>query len=146
MWFCHGLPKGEIVRNIFLCNWHILWQNALYLYLGKSKLVQDDHYKWLNWRHNDYLRTAHEKCNLLVSIPPQQKLDLSRFIKAWQMSRSIELMGFQIIANNIFNLKDYLLWVCIILIGLGKPKVYVNLFGIGEPIKLLFKGGVKRKT
>ena len=25
------------VRDIFLCNWHILWQNALYLYLGKSK-------------------------------------------------------------------------------------------------------------
>ena len=38
------------------------------------------------------------------------------------------------------------LWVCIILIGLGKPKVYVNLFGIGEPIKLLFKGCGKRKT
>ena len=37
------------------------------------------------------------------------------------------------------------LWVCIILIGLEKPKVYVNLFGIGEPIKLLFKGGVKEK-
>ena len=27
-----------------------------------------------------------------------------------------------------------------------KPKVCVNLFGIGEPIKLLFKGGGKRKT
>ena len=38
------------------------------------------------------------------------------------------------------------LWVCIILIGPGKPKVYVNLFGIGEPIKLLFKGCGKRKT
>ena len=37
------------------------------------------------------------------------------------------------------------LWVCIILIGLGKPKVCVNLFGIGEPIKLLFKGGEKKK-
>ena len=35
--------------------------------------------------------------------------------------------------------------VCIILIGLGKSKVCVNLFGIGEPIKLLFKGGGKRK-
>ena len=34
---------------------------------------------------------------------------------------------------------------CIILIGLGKLKVYVNLFGIGEPIKLLFKGGGKKK-
>ena len=35
---------------------------------------------------------------------------------------------------------------CIILIGLGKSKVCVNLLGIGEPIKLLFKGGGKRKT
>ena len=39
------------------------------------------------------------------------------------------------------------LWVCIILIRLGKPKVCVNLFGIKEPIELLFKqGGGKRKT
>ena len=38
------------------------------------------------------------------------------------------------------------LWVCIILIGLGKSKICVNLFGIGEPIKLLFKEGGKRKT
>ena len=36
--------------------------------------------------------------------------------------------------------------VYIILIGLGKPKVCVNLFGIGEPINLLFKGGGKRKN
>ena len=38
------------------------------------------------------------------------------------------------------------LWVCIILIRLGKPKVCVNLLRIGEPIKLPFKGGRKRKT
>ena len=77
------------------------------------------------------------------------------------MPQSIELTGFQIIASNVFILKGYLfmglynpywtrktqgLWVCIILIGLGKPKVCVNLFGIGKPIKLLFKGGGKRKT
>ena len=37
------------------------------------------------------------------------------------------------------------LWVCIILIGLGQPKVCVNLFGIGKSIKLLFKRGGKRK-
>ena len=36
------------VRDIFLCIWHILLQNTLYLYLGNSKQVQDDHYKWLN--------------------------------------------------------------------------------------------------
>ena len=42
--------------------------------------------------------------------------------------------------------KTQVLWVCIILIGLGKPKVCVNLFGIGEPIKLLFKRGGKKKN
>ena len=52
----------QTVGDIFLCNWHILLQNALYLYLGKSKHVQDNHYKWLNWRHEDYSRTAQEKC------------------------------------------------------------------------------------
>ena len=77
------------------------------------------------------------------------------------MSQLIELTGFQIIASNVFILKGYLfmnlynpyrtkktqgLWVCIILIGLGKPKACINLFGIGEPIKLLFKGDEKRKT
>ena len=46
LWFCHGLPKGEIVRTyvihllgtyvIILYNWLILWQNTLYLYLGRS--------------------------------------------------------------------------------------------------------------
>ena len=45
LWFCHGLPNGEIVRTYVihllgtyvttLCNWLIPWQNALYLYLGK---------------------------------------------------------------------------------------------------------------
>ena len=37
------------------------------------------------------------------------------------------------------------LWVCIILIRLRKLKIFVNLFGIGEPVKLLFKGGKKNK-
>ena len=102
-----------------------------------------------------------KSANLQTSIPPRQKLDLLRFIKARQMSRSIKLTGFQIIANNVFILKGYLfldlynpyrtrktqgLWVCIILIGLGKLKVCVNLFGIREPIKLLFKRRWKRKN
>ena len=38
------------------------------------------------------------------------------------------------------------LWVCIILIGLEKPKFCANLFGVGELIKLLFQGGGKRKS
>ena len=37
-----------------------------------------------------------KKCNLQVSIPLRQKLDLSRFIKARHMSRSIELTGFRL--------------------------------------------------
>ena len=48
--------------------------------------------------------------------------------------------------NSYRTRKTYDLWVCIILIGLGKPKICVHLFGIGEPIKLLFKRGRKRKT
>ena len=48
LWFCHILPIGEIVRTYvthllgtyvtILCNWLILWQNALYLYLGRSRM------------------------------------------------------------------------------------------------------------
>ena len=81
------------VKDIFLCNWYILWKNSLYLYLGKSKKVQDNHYKWLNWRHEDCSRIAQEKWNLQVLIPHRQKLDMSRFTKARHMFRSIELMG-----------------------------------------------------
>ena len=48
LWFCHRLPNGEIVRTYvihlletyvtILCNWLILWQNTLYLYLGRSRM------------------------------------------------------------------------------------------------------------
>ena len=48
LWFCHKLPKEEIVRTYvvhllgtyvtILCNWLILWQNAFYLYLGRSMM------------------------------------------------------------------------------------------------------------
>ena len=48
LWFCHELPKGEIARTYVihllgtyvtvLCNWLTLWQNALYLYLGRSRM------------------------------------------------------------------------------------------------------------
>ena len=56
-----------------------------------------------------------KSANLEASIPPQQKLNLSRFIKARQMSLLIELTGFQIIASNVFILKGYLF------IGLYNP-------------------------
>ena len=52
-------------------------------------------------------------------------------------------MGFY---NPYRTRKTQDLWVCKILIGLEKLKVCINLFGIGETIKLLFKGGRKRKT
>ena len=120
--------KYNPIRDIFLCNWHILWQNAFYLYLGKSKQVQDDHYKWLHWRHEDYLKIAQEKCNLQVSIPPRQKLNLSRFIKAQQMSQLIELTGFQIIASNVFILKCYLF------MGLYNPYWTRKTQGLCKPI------------
>ena len=48
LWFCHKLPKGEIVRTYvihllgtyvtILCNWLILWQNVFYLYLGRFRM------------------------------------------------------------------------------------------------------------
>ena len=50
LWFCHGFSKGEIVRTyvfhmlrtyvIILCNWLIIWQNALYLYLGRLRMFK----------------------------------------------------------------------------------------------------------
>ena len=48
LWFCHELPNREIVRTYvihllgtyvtILCNWLILWQNALYIYLGRFRM------------------------------------------------------------------------------------------------------------
>ena len=48
LWFCHGLPKGEIVRTYvihllgtyvtILCNWLIFWQNVFYLYFGRTRM------------------------------------------------------------------------------------------------------------
>ena len=47
--------------------------------------------------------------------------------------------------NPYSTMKTQGLWVCIILIGLGKTKVCVNLFGIGEPMKLYLKEVEKEK-
>ena len=66
--------------------------------------------------------------NLQALIPPQQKLDLLRFIKDRQMSRSIELTGFQIIASNVFILKGYLF------MGLYNPYWTRNTQGLCKPI------------
>ena len=63
------------------------------------------------------------------------------------MSRSIEIMRFELWPTMFLFQKTICLWIYIILIGLEKLKICVYLFGIGEPIKLLFKqGGGKRET
>ena len=69
-----------------------------------------------------------ESANLQALIPPRQKLNLLRFIKARQMSRSIELTGFQIIANNVFILKGYLF------MGLYNPYWTRKTQGLFKPI------------
>ena len=96
------------IKDIFLCNWHIFWQNTLYLYLGKFKKVHDNHYKWLNWIHEDYSRTAQEKCNLQVSISPQEKLDLSRDSLRLDTCLNLSSLQDQTIVSNVFILKGYL--------------------------------------
>ena len=69
-----------------------------------------------------------KSANLQASIPPRQKLDLSRFIKARQMSQSIELTSFQIIASNVFILKCYLF------MGLYNPCWTRKTQGLCKPI------------
>ena len=66
--------------------------------------------------------------NLQASIPPRQKLDLLRFIKARQMSQSIKLMSSQIIASNDFILKGYLF------MGLYNPYWTSKTQGLCKPI------------
>ena len=126
-----------LVRFIFLCNWHILWQNALYciwVNLSRFKMIITSGYIEDMMITQELLKKSWiykslyliDTCrsikiywsSILVSIP----LDLSSL---WDFWYSLQR----------FNSKRlFFLWVCIILIGLGKPKVCVNLIGIGEPI------------
>ena len=63
LWFCHGLSKGKIVRTyvvhvlriyvMILCDWLIFWQNALYLYFGRSRM-------WFNTSRNCVSRSSIE--------------------------------------------------------------------------------------
>ena len=81
--FCHGLPKREIVRTYviyllvkyvtILCNWLILWQNALYLYLGKFRMC-------LNTSRNHVSRSSVETFKSVQEIKQECK-----FIKAQQL-------------------------------------------------------------
>ena len=69
-----------------------------------------------------------KSANMQASIPPRQNLNLSRFIKARQLSQSIELMGFQVIASNVFILKGYLF------MGLYNPYWTRKTQGLCKPI------------
>ena len=69
-----------------------------------------------------------KSANMQASIPLQQNLNLSRFIKARQLSQSIELTGFQVIASNVFILKGYLF------MGLYNPYWTRKTQGLCKPI------------
>ena len=85
--FCHGLPKEEIVRTymfhllrtyvILLCNWLILWQNTLYLYLDRSRMC---------------LILQKTCCSSLILKPWRLDQEISEeklFIKAGQITRHL---------------------------------------------------------
>ena len=78
LWFCHGLPKGEIVRTYvihllrtyvtILCNWLILWQNAFYLYLGRSRMcliLQETMFKDQVLKHSSLFKKSSKECNFI---------------------------------------------------------------------------------
>ena len=86
LWFCHGLPKGEIVRTYvfhllgtyvnILCNWLILWSNALYLYLDRSRMLL-------------ILQETRFQDQVLKSSSVSKKISWKfKFIKAWQLHLS----------------------------------------------------------
>ena len=58
---------------MILCNWLILWQNALYLYLGRLKMC-------LNILRNHVSRSSVEAFKSVQEIKQECK-----FIKAWQL-------------------------------------------------------------
>ena len=69
-------------------------------------------------------------------------VDLSRVAEARYFSRYLLIYRAYGISDkdcNILILLAICLWVCTILIGLGKPKVCINLIGIGELIKKFHK-------
>ena len=86
LWFCHALPKGEIVRTyvflmlrtyvMILCNWLIFWQNAFYLYLGRLRM-------WLNTSRNHVSRSSVEAFKSVQEIKQKCK-----FIKTRQLVNS----------------------------------------------------------
>ena len=86
LWFCHGLPKGEIVRTyvfhmlrtyvMILCNWLLFWQSALYLYMGRLRIC-------LNTSRNHISKSSVKAFKSIQEIKQECK-----FIKARQLVNS----------------------------------------------------------
>ena len=93
LWFCHEFPKGEIVRTYMiyllgtyvtiLCNWLILWQNVLYMYLGKFRMC-------LNTLRNHVSRSSVEALSL-----PKKTSWKCRITKARQLPRQLAYVEVQ---------------------------------------------------
>ena len=89
LWFCHRFPNGEIVRTYvfhllgtyvnILCNWLILWQNTLYLYLRRSRMfliLQETIFQDQVLKPSSLSKKTSWKC---------------KFIKAWQLAQQLHL-------------------------------------------------------
>ena len=97
LWFCHRLPKGEIVRAYviyllgtyvtILCNWLIFWQNALFLYLGRSRMyliLQETCFKIICWSHASLSNIQAEKCKFIKVRQLAQQLVSIEFEELFQ--------------------------------------------------------------
>ena len=80
VWFCHGLPNGEIVRFIFLCNWHILEQNALYLFIICHCFPHDVHNMYVKCFQERQLWSQSKQSILLRAMVFQDWLFLDRLV------------------------------------------------------------------
>ena len=95
LWFCHGLLKGEIIRTYafhllgtyvnILCNWLILWQNALYLYLGRPRMffiLQEIRFQDQVLKSSSLSKKTSWKCKFIEA----RQLHLSSLRKLFQPS------------------------------------------------------------
>ena len=95
LWFCHGLPKEEIVRTYvfhllrtyvnILCNWLILWQNALYLYFGRFRMfliLQEARFQDQVLKPSSLSKKTSWKCKFIKA----RQLHLSSLRKLFQPS------------------------------------------------------------
>ena len=99
LWFCHWLPKGEIVRTyvfhmlgsyvFILCNWLILWQNTLYLQLGSSRMfliLQETRFQVQVLKSSRLSKKTSWKCKFIKARQLSWQLYLSSLRKLFQPS------------------------------------------------------------